>query len=74
MKLIGKESVGNQVRKHYDRPTTPLPRVLDSGQADPAKIQELVSLYTTASPLTLKRQIDRRLAAMPAALGVFRSA
>lgn len=74
MKLIGKESVGNQVRKHYDRPTTPLPRVLDSGQADPAKIQELVALYTTASPLTLKRQIDRRLAAMPAALGVFRSA
>ena len=74
MKLTGKESVGNQVRKHYDRPTAPLQRVLNSGLADPDKIQELVALYTTASPLTLKRQIDRRLAAMPAALGVFHSA
>ena len=74
MKLTGKEAVGNQVRKHYDRPTTPLQRVLDSGSADAAKIPELVALYTTASPLTLKRQIDRRLAAMPAALGVFHSA
>jgi len=74
MKLTGKESVGNQVRKHYDRPTTPLQRVLDSGRADAAKIPELVALYTTASPLTLKREIDRRLAAMPTALGVFHSA
>ena len=74
MKLTGKASVGNQVRKHYDQPTTPLQRVLNSGLADPDKIQDLVALYTTASPLTLKRQIDRRLAAMPATLGVFQSA
>jgi hypothetical protein len=74
MKLTGKESAGNQVRKQYDRPTTPLQRVLNSGEADPAKIQELVALYTTVSPLPLKRQIDRRLAAMPASLGVFQSA
>lgn len=31
---------------------------------DPNKIQELVALYTTASPLTLKRQIAHRLAAL----------
>ena len=74
MKLTGKESVGNQVRRHYDRPTTPLQRVLNSGEADPAKIPALVTLYTTVSHLTLKRQIDRRLAAMPASLGVFQSA
>ncbi len=36
--------------------------------------QRLVRLYTGVSPLTLKRQIDRRLAAMPAALEVTRSA
>ena len=58
-KLTGRESVGNQVRKHYDRRTTPLQRVLDSGLADRAKIPELVALYTTASPLTLKRHIHR---------------
>ena len=74
MKLTGKESVGNQVRKRYDRPATPLQRWLNSGLADPDKIQDLVALYTTAGPLTLKRQIDRRLAAMPAALGVLHNA
>lgn len=74
MKLIDKEAVGDQVRKLYDRPATPLQQVLDSGQADPAKIQQLVALYTTVRLLTLKRQVDRRLAAMPAALRVFHSA
>jgi len=68
LKLIGKEQVGERTRKLYDRPRTPLQRVLESGAADPAKIGALVDLYTAVSPLTLKRQIDRRLAAMPAAL------
>ncbi len=30
------------------------------------KIQDLVSLYSSVSPLTLKRSIDRHLKAMPA--------
>jgi len=65
MKLIRKEHVGERTRKIYDTPTSPLRRVLDSGAADPAKIGALVRLYTEGSPLTLKRQIDRRLDAMP---------
>ena len=65
---------GTRTRKTYDQPTTPLRRVLASGQADPTKIGELVSLYTDTSPLTLKRTIDRRLAALPAALEVNQSA
>ena len=72
-KVTGKEAVGNRARRQYDRPP-PLKGMLASGRADAAKIPELLALYTTASPLTLKRQIDRRLAAMPAALGVFHSA
>lgn len=74
MKLIRKEAVGQRTRKVYDRPTSPLQRVLNSGAADPAKIAALVQLYTTTSPLTLKRRIDRRLAAMPATLHVTASA
>ena len=74
MKLIGKEQVGQHTVKKYDRPTTPLRRLLDSGAADPAKVMTLVDLYTAVSPLTLKRQIDRRLAAMPVAMGVKASA
>jgi hypothetical protein len=73
MKLVGKEQVGQRTRKLYDTPTTPLRRVLDSGTADPKKIGSLVDLYTTVSPLTLKRKIDRRLAAMPTALEVNRA-
>jgi hypothetical protein len=65
MKLIGKEVVDGHTRRRYDRPTTPLQRLLDASAADPNKIGVLVDLYSTASPLTLKRQIDRRLAAMP---------
>ena len=74
MKLIRKEAVGQPTRKVYDRPTSPLQRVLNSGAADSAKIAALVQLYTTTSPLTLKRRIDRRLAAMPATLQVTASA
>jgi hypothetical protein len=74
MKLMRKETVGQRTRKVYDRPTTPLQRLLNAGAADPDKITALVRLYTGVSPLALKRQIDRRLAAMPAALEVTRSA
>jgi len=75
MKLLAKEhDVAGHLRKRYDTPTTPLRRLLDSGVADPAKVKSLVELYTAVSPLTLKRRIDRRLAAMPAALEVAASA
>jgi hypothetical protein len=74
MKLLRKESDGQRTRKVYDRPVTPLRRVLAAGTADPSKIGELVRLYTEVSPLSLKRKIDRRLAAMPAAMKVAVSA
>ena len=73
--LIGKEQrLDGPTRKLYDISTTPLPCILDSGRAEPAKIGSLVELYTAVSPLTLKGQIDRRLAAMPASLEVTASA
>jgi hypothetical protein len=66
MKLIGKEHrATGQPRKRYDTPTTPLQRVLASGAADLTKVKSLVELYSSVSPLTLKPQIDRRLAVMP---------
>jgi len=40
MKLLRKESDGQRTRKVYDRPATPLRRVLDAGAADPSKIGE----------------------------------
>jgi hypothetical protein len=66
MKLVGKEHrADRQPRRRYDTPTTPLERVLASGSADLTKVKALVELYSSVSPLTLKRQIDLRLMAMP---------
>jgi hypothetical protein len=66
MKLIGKEHrATGQPRKRYDTPTTPLQRVLASGFSDLTKVKSLVELYSSVSPLTLKRQIDRWLAGIP---------
>jgi len=66
MKLVGKEHRPDRgPRKLYDVPTTPLQRALASGAADLTKVKDLVDFYSSVSPLTLKRQIDRRLAAMP---------
>jgi hypothetical protein len=72
MKLVGKEAVGTRTRRIYDTPTTPLRRVLASTAPQLLRhdrLNDLVALYTGTSPLTLKRRLDRRLAAMPAALG-----
>ena len=71
MKLVAKErQPDGRIRKRYDVPKTPLQRVLASGATLPDRIQPLVELYTAVSPLALKRQIDRRLAALPAHLEV----
>ncbi|MGH9206556.1 MAG: hypothetical protein ACRD1G_08365 [Acidimicrobiales bacterium] len=69
MKLLRKETVGTRVRRVYDTPTTPLRRLLLAHVGDVTRLQPLVDLYTSLSPLTLKRRLDRRLAAAPAALG-----
>ena len=74
MKLIRREAAGQRTRKIYDRPATPLQRVLASGAGDDQKLQQLLDYQLATSPLTLKRQLDRRLAAMPVALKVRASA
>ncbi len=76
MKLIAKEAREQRTRRVYDTPATPLRRLLD-GHADHidfSRLTALTDLYSSTSPLTLKRPIDRRLAAMPATLGGRRSA
>lgn len=76
MKLVGKESVGQRTRRLYDTPRTPLRRLLDdySEHLDLNRLRPLTELYTATSPLTLKRRIDRRLAALPVHLGAETSA
>jgi hypothetical protein len=46
-------------------PPTPLQRLLETGAAEPERIQGLVEPYTAVSSLTLKPSIDRQLRMMP---------
>jgi hypothetical protein len=66
MHSVGRIQVGEHSRRLHDTPRTPLQRLLATGAAEPAKVAELVKLYTALSPLSLKRSIDRHLRAMPA--------
>ncbi len=76
MKLMDKKSVHQQTRRYYDTPATPMRRLLDhhADHIDFSRLNALTSLYTSTSPLALKRSIDRRLAATPMTLGGRRSA
>jgi hypothetical protein len=76
MKLMEKHSEEQRTRRIYDIPATPMRRLLDhhAGQIDFSRLAALTELYTSTSPLTLKRSIDRALAAMPMTLGGRRSA
>jgi hypothetical protein len=40
MKLTEKVRVGSKLKRRYDKPLTPLDRLLACPQADPAKLQE----------------------------------
>ena len=74
MKLLEKETVNNRTRRKYDTPATPMRRLLLTHAEEVTRIQPLLELYESVSPLTLKRAIDRRLAAMPATLAEAASA
>ena len=76
MKLVGKETVDGRTRRLYDTPRTPLRRLLDDypEHLDLNRLRPLTELYTAVSPLTLKRRIDRRIAALPVHLGAQTSA
>jgi hypothetical protein len=68
MKLVGRDEVNGRTRKLYDRPATPLQRVLASGVSSPDLLAVALGQYAELSPLTVKRRIDRHLAALPALL------
>ena len=65
MKLVGRDEVNGRTRKLYDRPTTPLQRVLASGVSSPDRLAPAIRLYAELSPLSIKRNIDRHIAALP---------
>ncbi len=59
-KLVSKERVGGQARKHYDRAKTPYQRVLEDAHVSEQAKQGLRKLYLTLNPADLLRQIEKR--------------
>lgn len=61
-KLLGKERLGNKIRKQYDVPKTPYQRVLDHTDVSTEVKTRLSQLYVQLNPAELRRQIDQKTA------------
>jgi hypothetical protein len=61
MKLIKKSRIGSKLKRCYDKPQTPLERVLQCPQADPIKVQQLIRLRDTTDPFELAKRIEQKL-------------
>lgn len=57
MKLVSKERIGSQVKKVYDKPTTPYKRVLASPDVNKSDKNRIRKIYGTLNPAELKRNI-----------------
>ncbi|MGQ0550969.1 MAG: hypothetical protein ACT4PY_15025 [Armatimonadota bacterium] len=62
VKLIRKVRVGARLTRHYDRPQTPLDRLLASSDTDPARLPALQQLRRRLDPFALAAAIERKLA------------
>jgi hypothetical protein len=61
VKLTGKVRVGSRLTRKYDKPQTPLDRLLASGQGDSEKLKNLKRLRETLDPFQLARTIEKKL-------------
>jgi hypothetical protein len=61
MKLTGKIRVGSKLKRQYDKPLTPLERLLACPEADPAKLKELLKLRDATDPFALAKTIEQKL-------------
>jgi len=61
VKLVRKVRVGSRLRRVYDRPQTPLERVLACPEADPGKQAHLKALRERLDPFALAEAIDQKL-------------
>ena len=64
VKLVRKTRVGARLRRQYDRPQTPLDRLLASGVGDPAQLRALQRLRARLDPFALAAAIDHKLQAI----------
>ncbi len=61
VKLVRKTRVGARLHRRYDRPQTPLDRLLASGAGDPSQLRALQQLRRRRDPFALAAAIERKL-------------
>ena len=61
VKLVGKVRIGSRLTRKYDKPQTPLDRLLASGQGDAERLKHLKRLRESLNPFELAQTIDRKL-------------
>ncbi len=61
MKLSKKTRVGSKLKRRYDKPQTPLDRLLNCPQADPVKTQQLKGLRHRTDPFELAKRLEHKL-------------
>ncbi len=58
--------MGSRLRRVYDRPQTPLERVLACPEADPVRVAQLQALREQVDPFVLAEAIDEKLTRLQA--------
>ena len=61
VKIAQKIRVGSRIKRIYSVAATPLDRLLQSGQGDHAKLDELKVLRERLNPFVLAQEVDRKL-------------
>ena len=61
MKLMKKTRVGSKLKRRYDKPQTPLDRLLHCPLADPVKTQQLKRLRHRTDPFHLAKGMEQKL-------------
>ena len=61
MKLSKKTRVGSKLKRRYDKPQSPLERLLNCPQADPVKTQQLKQLRERTDPFELAKRLEQKL-------------
>jgi len=61
MKLTKKTRVGSKLKRSYDKPQTPLERLLSCPQADPVKTQQLKRLRDQTDPFELAKRSEQKI-------------
>ena len=61
MKLVEKTRIGSKLKRRYDKPQTPLERLLNCPQADPIKTEELKRLRDKTDPFQLAKRMEQKL-------------